>query len=137
MEKDSEITRLARKLRRDLKARFIVWPTLSIFFAGIATLNFYRMKGNMEVIADWDLSADASPEMIRLAVIQGVFPIIASFFTIAIPILAIAYCIVRLIQPRTEAHLLLALMDRRQTDGGSQQIDDGNAGKPPGVEPTP
>ena len=137
MEKDSEINRLARKLRRDLKARFIVWPTLSIFFGGIAILNFYRMKGNMEVIAGWDLSPDASPEMIRLAVIQGVFPIIASFFTIAVPILATAYCMVRLIQPRTKAHLLLALIDRRQTDDGSQQIDDGNAENPPGVEREP
>lgn len=134
MNEDTEIARLSQKLRRDLKGRFIVWPVLIILFGSFAFLNYLRIEKNMKIIADWDLAAATSPDMIRWAAIQGIIPITLGFVIIAVNLLACAYCLVQLIRPRTEAHLLLALTERSHTNQGSQQIGDGNAEKQPGDE---
>ena len=125
MDTRSEIDLLQRKLRKDLRNRFIVWPILIVFFGGMAFLTSVRLQNNMGIIAEWELAPDASPEWIRWSAIQGNLPITLSLIILTVNLLALGYCVMRLIQPRTEAKLLLALIRENKTS--SQQGEGGNS----------
>lgn len=115
MEAPSEISKLQRKLRKDLRNRFIVWPILMVFFGGMAFLTTVRLQGNMEFIAGLELAPDASPEWIRWSSIQASLPITLSLLLLMVNLLAVGYCLIQLIRPRTEAKLLLAMINEYGT----------------------
>ncbi len=119
MSQKDDIPALARKLRRDLRNRFIVWPVLLVFFGVTSFVTFVRSERSIEMIAEWQLASDASPEWIRWSAIQGSIPITLHLLILTVNLLACGYCLLRFLQPRTEAKLLLAMIER--VESSSQQ----------------
>jgi hypothetical protein len=105
------IEHLAKSLRRDLRQRVFVWPTVIVFLGLVIWREQGRMMTHLEQVMGMHIDQAASPMLIRNSAIQAMIPLMTDFALITIALVFCGYCIMELIRGRTNTKLLLAIAE--------------------------
>ena len=131
MNDQSKIKLLTSKLKREMRQRFIVWPLLTLYFIFTTFWNARKAFTHIDIIADSGVPSDASAEVIRWAAIQGMIPIALSMVLVIFSLSMAAYCIMQLIAPRTEAKLLLLILNSEHGRDEANKVPEDIVAKAP------
>ena len=129
--KNRDLARLTRAVRKDLKYHYVSWSVAVALSAFMSWLHFRRTLTYINGLAEWEFPPDPTPELMAISAVPLIIPVIVHAMLLMLSMIVCAFCILRLVVPRTETKLLLRLAESRLAEGEGKNTEANSAADTP------